>query len=255
MTVQARVVKVGGAALTDAGWLERFAAAAAASRVPLVIVHGGGPEITSLSERLDLGVEWNGGRRVTSPAALDIAGMVLNGRINKRIVAALLRAGVDAVGLSGVDGALLRAELMENGALGRVGRVVHVRTDMLRNLIALGHTVVVSPISVGVDGEPLNVNADDAAAAVASSLGAADLVFLTDVPGVRDGVSFRSRLDAEEAAGLVREGVAAGGMGVKVSAGLKALSSGVYAVRIGSEQVLHDDAAGTLLTAVSAGVA
>jgi acetylglutamate kinase len=250
-----RVVKIGGSALADDAWLVRFAAAAAAARTPLVIVHGGGPEISALSERFGIEVEWHEGRRVTSPAALEIAGMVLNGRVNKKVVAALVNAGVDAVGIAGIDGALLRADLLASGALGRVGRIVHVRADLLRNLLALGHTVVISPMSLGVDGEPLNVNADDAAAAIAAALGATELVFLTDVAGVREGAGVRAQLDVAEAEYIVTAGIASGGMAVKVSAGVKALAHGVQAVRIGSEQVLFDDSAGTVLTAATAGVA
>src|SRR5690606_98872 len=120
--------------------------------------------------------------------------------------------GVDAIGLSGVDGGLLRAEIVEDGALGRVGRISSVRAGLIESLIAAGHTVVLSPISLGDDGDALNVNADDAAAAVAVALDAAELVFLTDVPGVRDGAGVRQWLDAEEAVTLVRDGVAFGGM-------------------------------------------
>lgn len=242
-----KVVKIGGAALTDAGWLERFAAAASQSEVPLVIVHGGGPDITSLSDRLGVEVRWHEGRRVTPPEALDVASMVLNGRVNKRVVAALLGAGVDALGLSGVDAAVLRAALVEGGALGRVGRVESVRAEVLSALAAAGHTVVLSPISLGGDGEPLNVNADDAAAAVAVALAAAELLFLTDVPGVRDGAGVRQRLDAGEALSLVASGVAHGGMGVKLAAGVRALEAGVPAVRIGDVTTLFDAAAGTTL--------
>lgn len=243
-----RVVKIGGAALGDAQWLSSFAAAAAESRVPMVVVHGGGPDITSLSDRLGIEVQWQDGRRVTPPAALDVAAMVLTGRINKRIVSALLHAGVDALGLSGIDGALLRADVLDGGALGRVGRVVSVRAELLRALLAAGHSVVISPISLGLDGDPLNVNADDAAAAVATALDATELVFLTDVPGVRDGDGVRRWLNPAEAQGLVHSGVASGGMGVKLSAGVKALDSGVAAVRIGDARVLFDAAAGTMLT-------
>jgi acetylglutamate kinase len=245
--VKARVVKIGGAALNDAAWLQVFAEAAASANAPLVIVHGGGPDITALSERLGIEVQWHGGRRVTPPAALDVASMVLTGRVNKRIVAALLAAGVDAVGLSGVDGGLIRADIAEGGALGRVGRVASVRSSLITALIAGGHTVVVSPISLGPDGEALNVNADDAAAAVAASLGATELVFLTDVPGVRDAAGLRRWLDSSEAAALVDSGVAFGGMGVKLGAGVRALQSGVPSVRIGDATVLFDAAAGTVL--------
>jgi len=253
--VTAKVVKIGGAALADAGWMTSFAAAAAAAGEPMVIVHGGGPDISALSERLGLETSWHEGRRITSTATLDVAAMVLNGRVNKSVVAALVNAGVDAIGISGVDGALLRAELAENGALGRVGRIAIVRTDMLRALLALGHTVVVSPISLGEDGAPLNVNADDAAAAVAAAMGAAELVFLTDVPGVRDESGVCADLDTERATELVRCGVASGGMGVKLGAGVKALRAGVQAVRIGDARVLFDEAAGTVLHPVYAGAA
>jgi acetylglutamate kinase len=253
--MNARVVKIGGAALADATWLSSFAAAAAASGTPMVIVHGGGPDISALSDRLGIEVSWHEGRRVTSAATLDVAAMVLNGRINKRVVGALVNAGVDAIGISGVDGGLLRAEVVEDGALGRVGRIETVRVSLLHSLLGLGHSVVVSPISLGADGEPLNVNADDAAAAVAAALGADELVFLTDVPGVRDASGLCADLDVDQAAGLVRDGTASGGMGVKLGAGMKALRSGVRAVRIGDARVLFDDAAGTVLHPVYVGAA
>jgi acetylglutamate kinase len=253
--VKIRVVKIGGAALADASWLSAFAEAAATARTPMIVVHGGGPDITSLSDRLGIEVRWHEGRRVTAADALDVAGMVLNGRVNKKIVAALVGAGVDAIGLSGVDGALLRAQVVEGGALGRVGRVTAVRTPLLHSLLAAGHTIVLSPISLAEDGGALNVNADDAAAAVAGALHAAELVFLTDVPGVRDAAGVRQWLDAGEAEGLVRSGVAFGGMGVKLSAGVKALSSGVPAVRIGDTAVLFNADAGTVLRPVALGAA
>jgi acetylglutamate kinase len=249
--VNIRVVKIGGAALSDAQWLTAFAGAAASSSAPLVVVHGGGPDITELSDRLGIEVRWHDGRRVTPPAALDVAAMVLSGRVNKRVVAALVTAGVDALGLSGIDGGLLRADLVEGGALGRVGRVVSVRAELLRALLGAGHTVVVSPISLGADGEALNVNADDAAAAVAAGLSASELVFLTDVPGVRDADGLRRWLNPSEAQGLVQAGVAHGGMGVKLRAGVQALDSGVPAVRIGDASVLYDLSAGTMLSRVA----
>jgi acetylglutamate kinase len=249
--VNVRVVKIGGSALGDAAWLKAFADAASTSGVPLVVVHGGGPDITVLSERLGVEVQWHEGRRVTPPETLDVAAMVLTGRINKRIVATLLSAGVDAVGLSGIDGGLIRAQLADGGALGRVGRTTSVRAALLRSLLLAGHTVVVSPISLGNDGEALNVNADDAAAAIAAALNATELIFLTDVPGVRDAAGLRRWLDAGEAAALVDSGVVFGGMGVKLGAGVRALDSGVPSVRIGDATVLFDAAAGTVLSATS----
>ena len=250
-----KVVKIGGAELADPHWLCGFAQAAAAAGEPLVIVHGGGPDISAMSDRLGIAVSWHEGRRITTPATLDVAAMVLNGRVNRKVVSALLGAGVDALGISGVDGGLLRAEIVEHGALGRVGRVMDVRTSLLHSLVALGHTVVISPISLGNDGDALNVNADDAAAAVATALGASELVFLTDVPGVRDASGVCAGLDVDQAVGLVQSGVASGGMGVKLCAGVKALRAGVHAVRIGDARVLFDAAAGTVLHPVYVGAA
>ncbi|MEX1183472.1 MAG: acetylglutamate kinase [Gemmatimonadota bacterium] len=250
-----RVVKIGGAALADAGWLDSFARAAAAADSPLVVVHGGGPEISSLSARLGVEVVWHEGRRVTPPEALDVAAMVLTGRVNKKVVSALIGCGMDAIGLSGVDGGLIRAQVVEGGALGRVGRVTAVRAELVRSLVRLGHTVVISPISLGDDDGWLNVNADDAAAAIASSLGATELLFLTDVAGVHDGAGVRPWLDAGEATDLIGRGVAHGGMGVKLGAAVRALDRGVPAVRIGGAEILYDAAAGTTLRGVSLGAA
>ena len=241
------VVKAGGAALADAAWLGRFAAQAAAAAQPLLIVHGGGPEISAVSQTLGVSVEWWEGRRVTSPAVLDAAAMVLSGRINKRIVAALLQAGVDAVGLSGIDGALVRADVREGGALGRVGAVREVRTELLEWLLGRGITVVLSPISLAADGGALNVNADEVAAAVAVATQAAELVFLTDVPGVRVAGSTVSMLDEAEAEALVANGTANGGMAVKLNAAMSALAAGVGAVRVGGLETLTSAGAGTML--------
>jgi acetylglutamate kinase len=238
---------VGGAALADAAWLERFAAQAARASEPLLIVHGGGPEISAVSQALGVPVEWRDGRRVTTPAVLDAAQMVLSGLVNKRIVAALRQAGVDAVGLSGMDGGLVRAELAQNGALGRVGRVTAVRAELLEWLQARGASVVLSPISLGVDGDALNVNADEVAAAVAAATGAAELVFLTDVPGVRVHDRTAAALDAAEAMVLIASGAATGGMAVKLEAGSAALAAGVAAVRIGDLETLTSTHAGTAL--------
>lgn len=242
-----QVVKLGGAALADAGWLEQFAAAAATVAEPLVIVHGGGPEISAISTRLGVPVAWHEGKRITTPEVLSAAGMVLNGLVNKRVVAALQHAGVDAVGLSGVDGALVRAEVAAGGSLGLVGRVVAVRAELVQRLRSAGLTVVISPISLAPDGTALNVNADEVAAAVAAALHAPELVFLTDVPGVLAGGEVQRALSGGDAEALLANGTATGGMAVKLRAGAAALAAGVPAVRIGDLSVLADRSAGTVL--------
>lgn len=240
-----RVVKVGGRPLGDAAWLEAFAAEVARSAGGLVVVHGGGPEVDTLSARLGIGVERNAGRRITPPEALDVASMVLTGRINKRVVSAFLSAGVDAVGLAGEDGALLEAEVVEGGMLGRVGEIMRVRSSLLEALLKLGLTPILSPISRGADGGALNVNADDVAMAVAAALGASELLFLTDVAAVRDERGERHFLEAGEAMVLLERGVIRDGMAVKVRAALRALAAGVGSVRIGGLEALTDSEAGT----------
>lgn len=239
-----QVIKIGGAALADAAWLHRFAAhASSASR--RIIVHGGGPEVSALSQQLGMQVQWNGGRRVTSAAALDVASMVLTGRINKRLVRALCAAGVQAVGVSGEDAGLIQARLAQGGALGQVGEVVSVRADLLLQWVAAGLLPVLSPISATAEFEPLNVNADEVATAVAQAVHADELLFLTDVPAVRDAHSERAVLDAAEAQQLISSQVATGGMSVKLSAAIAAVGAGVARVRVGSLEMLNDAQAGT----------
>jgi len=244
-----RVVKIGGRPLGDPAWLSAFAAEAARSATPLIVVHGGGTEIDALSERLGIEVERRDGKRVTTPAGLAVAGMVLSGSMNKRLVSALVSAGVDAIGISGEDAGLVQAELAADGALGRVGEVVEVRAELLEKLLALGLMPVVSPISRGTDGGALNVNADDVAVAVASAVGASELLFLTDVAAVRgeDGGDLAA-LAADEAEHLLAIGVVRDGMAVKVRAGLRGIAAGLTAVRIGGLNVLTESDAGTLLT-------
>jgi acetylglutamate kinase len=247
--VSVRVVKIGGAALADGDWLDAFAAHVA-REAPSVIVHGGGPDISALSEKLGVAVNWSNGRRVTTPEALDVASMVLTGRINKRIVGALLDAGVDALGISGEDGALVRARVVEAGALGRVGAVEQVRAELIEWLLGRGMVPVLSPISRAQDGGALNVNADEVAGAVAAALGAPELLFVTDVEGVRDGTGvMRAELSAAAARELIETRAAHGGMAVKLEAALRALAAGVPAIRIGRFEAMHDDNAGTRIRA------
>lgn len=240
-----RVVKVGGSVLSDAGWLASLAEHVGQAEGRLVIVHGGGPEINALAERLGVAFTWVDGRRVTSPEVLDAAQMVLSGRINKRVVSALLDAGVNSVGISGVDGALVTARVRDGGALGRVGELVSVHPGVLQALLAVGATPVVSPISRGTDGGALNVNADEVATGIAVALGASELLYLTDVPAVRDGEVDLSTLTAADAAALIAGGKATGGMAVKLEAARSALVGGVPCVRIGSLTILTDNEAGT----------
>jgi acetylglutamate kinase len=246
-----QVIKIGGSALTDVQWLDRFASAAAIAvpGVTRVLVHGGGPEITELSSKLGLATQWHGGRRMTSEAALDVTSMVLTGRINKRLVRALQNHGVDAFGLSGEDGGVVRGRLAEQGKLGRVGDVVHVRIQLLQQLLSAGLLPVLSPVSLGDDGGALNINADEVATSVAAALNAEELLFLTDVEGVRVNGARAEWLTSFEAQQLIVDEVATGGMAVKLRAAVLALHAGVTRVRIGPLEMLWDANAGTALGA------
>ena len=240
-----RIVKVGGNRADDAGWIRAVAAGIAAARVPTVLVHGGGKDVTELQRAVGIEPEWRDGLRVTTPRVLEVVRMVLSGGVNKRWVAALLNEGADAIGISGEDGGLLRGELLHGGALGRAGEVTAVRTSILESWLAQGITPVVSPVTRGPDGEGLNVNADDAATGIASAMGAAELLFVSDVPGVKAGGAWVDALDAEAAAALLESGEAAGGMRPKLRAAMRARAAGVGRVRIGALEMLTDDGAGT----------
>jgi acetylglutamate kinase len=240
-----RVIKIGGNRADDAGWIREVAGAVAASAVPTVLVHGGGKDVTELQRALGIEPEWRDGLRVTTPRVMEIVRMVLSGSVNKRWAAALVDAGADAVGVSGEDGGLLRGGFLHGGALGRAGEVTAVRTELLDAWLAQGITPVVSPVTRGPDGDGLNVNADDAAASVAAAMRVAELLFVSDVPGVKAGGAWVDELDAGAAAALLESGEAAGGMRPKLRAAMRARSAGVGRVRIGAVEMIGDGSAGT----------
>jgi acetylglutamate kinase len=227
------VLKLGGHDLEDPRFVAALVGAVAGLDSPPVIVHGGGPEVARLQEKFGITPRKVEGLRVTDEESLALAEMALSGGVNKRLVAALNLAGVEAIGLSGVDRGLVRAERIHHpaGDLGRVGVPVVVRADVLHGLVEAGVVPIISPISLGPDGA-YNVNADQVAAAIAQALGAAALVFVTDVPGVLVGGQVRSALDADEAVALIEDGTINGGMIPKVRAALGALALGVREVHI-----------------------
>jgi acetylglutamate kinase len=245
VTMDVRVVKVGGNLAEDAAWIASVAASVAAAGAPTVLVHGGGREVTRVQRALGIEPAWRDGLRITCPAGLEVVRMVLSGTMNKRWVAALTDAGAKAVGISGEDGRLLTARLDAGDALGRAGFVEHVRPGLLHALLAFGAVPVVSPVARGVDGGGVNVNADDAAADVAAALGAAELLFVSDVEGVSHGTTVLPALDADDADALGTSGAASGGMLPKLRAALRAREAGVASVRIGSVAMLTDAESGT----------
>lgn len=230
------LLKVGGAELEEGPTLDALVNALVplAKAHPLVVVHGGGGEIAQLQKRLGLEPRFVEGLRVTDDASLQVAEMVLSGLVNKRLAARLVAQGVRAIGLSGVDGGLLRAEKLTHpaGDLGRVGRIVAVETACLTDLLRAGFTPLVSPISLGEDGRPYNVNADHAALAIAGALHVGEMIFLTDVPGVLSGGEVLPELTADRARALIAEGVITGGMIPKVKAALEAVAQGIGSARI-----------------------
>lgn len=239
------LVKVGGNEVDDREWVARLAAALAGREDSVVIVHGGGKEVTELQRALGAEPEWRDGLRVTTPEALRAVSMVLSGVVNKRLVSALVSAGADAVGISGEDAALIAAVPARGGALGRTGEVAKVDPRILLGLISQGFVPVVSPVSRGPEGEALNVNADDAAAALAIALRARSFLLVSNIPGVlRDG----ERLDEVSVAGveeLIGNGVASGGMAPKLRAAARAAAGGVAEVRIGGLELLDGAGFGT----------
>ena len=245
------VVKLGGRTQDDPALPGALAAAWRATGGRLVVVHGGGDAVSALQRARGVAPEFVGGRRVTSAADVDDLRMALSGAANKRLVAAMQRAGVPALGLSGEDGGLVVAAPAADARLGQVGDVgrapARVNAGLLALLLGAGYCPVVSPVSASAaePGVALNVNGDDAAAAVAAAVGAAELLFVADVPGVLEGGRPLGRVDARGARSLVAAGTAAGGMAAKLDAALAALAAGVARVRVGDAAMLADAHAGT----------
>lgn len=227
------VVKIGGAELDQASFLQALVAAVQELRdngESVVVVHGGGKTIARYQQALGLTPEFLDGLRVTTAASLDVAEMVLSGLLNKRLVRHLTAAGQPACGISGVDGSTVQVTKMTHprGDLGHVGEVAEVDARLLRLLLARGYVPVVSPISIGRrDGCHYNVNADHAAMGIAAALAAPRLVFLTDVSGVEIAGRTVRALTAAQAEEWIAEGFIRGGMIPKVRSALQAVEQGV----------------------------
>ncbi len=227
------VIKVGGNELDDPAFLEGLALAVAAVRqeghAP-IIVHGGGKAIAGMQERLGLRPTFIDGLRVTDEASLDVAEMVLSGLTNKRIVRALVHAGIRAAGFSGVDDGTIYVEKMWHplGDLGRVGEIQDVDPHLIETLVAGGIVPVISPISFGaLDALSYNVNADHAATAIAAKMGAIKLVFVSNVPGVLVAGRVVRAVTADQAEKWIEEGIITGGMIPKVRSAIQAVQGGV----------------------------
>jgi acetylglutamate kinase len=249
-----RVVKIGGRAQSDPALPAALAAAWAAAPGSLIVVHGGGDEVTALQQTLGVTPTFVGGRRVTSAADIELLRMALSGSANKRLVSALVSRGLAAVGLSGEDAALLTAAPLDPERLGCVGDPRQVNVALLEHLLDGGYLPVVSPLSrsatapAAADAVALNVNGDDAAAVIAAALEAEELLLVADVAGVLVDGCVVTDLAPVDAGHLIASGAASGGMVAKLEAALAALASGVTRVRIGDVSAIHNSTRGTVVS-------
>ena len=245
MTV--RVYKVGGPALEDPSLIGPLASEVKRQDGRVLLVHGGGRHVERMLNALGIPSRFVDGRRETSAEAMEIVEMVLSGGTNKALAAGLTAAGVRAVGLSGRDGGLIRARLAPE--LGRVGTPERVDASVLDALWGAGVLPVVSPVSSGPSGEAVNVNADEAALALAVALRARSLVYLSDVDGVRAEAETLEALTAADAARLMDAGVITGGMAMKVRVALEAAAAGIPEVVVAGKARLAGGFAGTRVVA------
>jgi acetylglutamate kinase len=253
------LIKYGGSAMTEEGLRENFAKDVVLLRyvgIRVVVVHGGGPQISQTLERLGIKPHFVGGMRKTDEETMHVVEMVLSGDINKDIVALINRhsgKNIYAVGLSGRDGQLIRAKKLDKEAyfrelglevpeedIGYVGQVEGVNVELLQTLMEKGYIPVIAPVGVGKEGEAYNINADLVASEVAKALKAEKLIFLTDTEGVKDKEGrLISTLTKDEALKLISNGVIKGGMLPKVKSALEAIEAGVKKVHIIDGRITH----------------
>ncbi|TLU73847.1 acetylglutamate kinase [Lichenicoccus roseus] len=249
------VVKYGGHAMGDATLSEAFGHDIALLKlvgVNPVVVHGGGPQINTMLERLAIKSSFVDGLRVTDAAMVEIIEMVLSGSVNKQVADLINRAGALAVGISGKDGGLIRAVKLQRTVrdphshieraldLGFVGQPDRIDTRLLYALSGSGLIPVIAPVGAGANGETFNINADTAAGAIAGALGATRLLMLTDVPGVLDeNKQLIEELSPEQARAGIASGMISGGMIPKVETCLEAVAAGAKAAVILDGRVPH----------------
>jgi acetylglutamate kinase len=240
------VIKYGGAAMEDPGLREEFARDVVLLKyvgLNPIVVHGGGPDITAYMRRLGLPVEFVGGLRVSDADTVEVAKMVLVGKVNKEIVLRVGRHGQPAVGLCGDDGSLFRvAQRVAPGGedIGLVGRIERVNVGVIEH-VASDYIPVIASVGADRDGRSYNVNADEAAGAVAAALGAIKLVFLTDVPGWLSDPSDPASLIGQATVAQVIEALPTleGGMRPKLEACVDAINGGVTAAHILDGRLAH----------------
>ncbi len=226
--------------------------------VKVVLVHGGGPEINEVMAKLGKKAEFVDGLRVTDKETVDIVQMVLAGKVNKSLVSHLESKGGNAMGISGIDGGLIKA-VMKDERLGYVGKIVDVNIKPIEDLLHKGYIPVISTVAVGEEGEVYNINGDTAAARIAGALNAERLIMMTDIAGILrdkdDPSTLIPQVSLEEAESLKKEGIISGGMIPKVDCCIDAITHGVKNVVIMDGRVPHsilmeiltDEGAGTMV--------
>jgi acetylglutamate kinase len=240
------VIKYGGAAMNNSDIKDtvmRDIVFLACVGVRPVIVHGGGPEINSWLDKLGIEPQFKDGLRVTDAPTMDVVEMVLVGRVNKEIVSLINQAGGLAVGLCGKDGNLITARPVGKEGIGFVGEVQAVDTRVIESLVNSGYIPVISSVAADETGQAHNINADTVAGEIAAALGAAKMILMTDTAGIlrnyKDPSTLLTKLDIQQARGLIGEGVVSGGMIPKVNCCVRSLAQGVRAAHIIDGRLPH----------------
>lgn len=241
------VIKYGGAAMQDCSLKDKVMQDIVLMKyvgMHPIVVHGGGPEINKLLDRLNIKSEFVDGLRITDHETMEVVEMVLGGKVNKEIVAGIEASGGKAIGLSGKDASLIIAKPVDTtGRMGFTGEVESVNPQIIETVIENGYIPVIAPIGVDSKGQSYNINADLVAAAIAVALKASKLVLLTDVPGLlrdpKDPDSLISILKVSEVDSYMKEGIIAGGMVPKVQCCVKSVTGGVGRTHIIDGRVPH----------------
>lgn len=240
------VIKYGGNAMLDDNFKKLVATDITLLRlvgIRVVVVHGGGPEISSMLKQLNIESKFVDGLRVTDEQTADVVGMVLAGKLNKEFVANINNAGGVAVGLSGVDGDMLEVEAIDFEKYGYVGRVTKIDTKLITEVLDMGKIPIIAGIASDKEGYFYNINADTTAGAIAGALKADKFILMTDVPGILrnypDVTSLIHTLKASEIEGLKKDGVISGGMLPKVECCMSAINAGVDTVHIIDGRIEH----------------
>ena len=240
------VIKYGGAAMKDSSLKAKVITDVvflASVGVRSVLVHGGGPEINSWLEKLNIEPQFKDGLRVTDAATMDVVEMVLAGRVNKDLVSLINRAGTLAVGLCGKDGNLIQARPVGKEGVGFVGEVCNINIGLIESLVNSGYVPVISSVAADENGQAYNINADTVAGEIAAALQAEKLILLTDTPGIlydyHDHSTLIHTFDIQKASELIDQGVVSGGMIPKVSCCVRSLAQGVKAAHILDGRLPH----------------